>query len=121
MVRKKRVLRQNQQKSNRINKIPRDQTAVIPPSTSNTISPCDVSVYPKILNGANQTTSSLTKVQSINNPAGTAYVPTITDAGASISSGVSVYETEPVESDLDIDLLSTQYSLKRIYSHLWKF
>jgi len=85
-----------------INKIPRDQTAVIPPSTSNTISPCDVSVYPKILNGANQTTSSLTKVQSINNPAGTANVPTITDAGASISSGVSVYETEPFESDLDI-------------------
>ena len=85
-----------------INKIPRDQTAVIPPSTSNTISPCDVSVYPKVLNGANQTTSSLTKVQSINNPAGTANVPTITDAGASISSGVSVYETEPVESDLDI-------------------
>mgnify|MGYP001158423921 CR=1 FL=1 len=85
-----------------INKIPRDQTAVIPPSTSSTISPCDVSVYPKILNGANQTTSSLTKVQSINNPAGTANVPTVTDAGASISSGVSVYETEPVESDLDI-------------------
>ena len=85
-----------------INKIPRDQTAVIPPSTSSTISPCDVSVYPKILNGTNQTTSSLTKVQSINNPAGTANVPTITDAGASISSGVSVYETEPVESDLDI-------------------
>lgn len=85
-----------------INKIPRDQTAVIPPSTSSTISPCEVSVYPKILNGANQTTSSLTKVQSINNPAGTANVPTVTDAGASISSGVSVYETEPVESDLDI-------------------
>ncbi len=85
-----------------INKIPRDQTAVIPPSTSNTISPCDVSVYPKILNGANQTTSSLTKVQSINNPAGTANVPTVTDGGTSISSGVSVYETEPVESDLDI-------------------
>ena len=85
-----------------INKIPRDQTAVIPPSTSNTISPCEVSVYPKVLNGANQTTSSLTKVQSINNPAGTANVPTVTDAGASISSGVSVYETEPVESDLDI-------------------
>tara|TARA_R100001510_G_scaffold23489_1_gene20645 strand:- start:639 stop:5048 length:4410 start_codon:yes stop_codon:yes gene_type:complete len=85
-----------------INKVPRDQTAVIPPSTSSTISPCDVSVYPKILNGANQTTSSLTKVQSINNPAGTANVPTVTDAGASISSGVSVYETEPVESDLDI-------------------
>ena len=85
-----------------INKIPRDQTAVIPPSTSSTISPCDVSVYPKVLNGANQTTSSLTKVQSINNPAGTANVPTVTDAGASVSSGVSVYETEPVESDLDI-------------------
>ena len=85
-----------------INKIPRDQTAVIPPSTSTTISPCEVSVYPKVLNGANQTTSSLTKVQSINNPAGTANVPTVTDAGASISSGVSVYETEPVESDLDI-------------------
>ena len=85
-----------------INKIPRDQTAVIPPSTSNTISPCDVSVYPKVLSGANQTTSSLTKVQSINNPAGTANVPTVTDTGASVTSGVSVYETEPVESDLDI-------------------
>ena len=85
-----------------INKIPRDQTAVIPPSTSNTISPCDVSVYPKVLSGANQITSSLTKVQSINNPAGTANVPTVTDAGASVTSGVSVYETEPVESDLDI-------------------
>ena len=85
-----------------INKIPRDQTAVIPPSTGNTISPCDISVYPKVLNGANQITSSLTKVQSINNPAGTANVPTVTDAGASVTSGVSVYETEPVESDLDI-------------------
>ncbi len=85
-----------------INKIPRDQTAVIPPSTSSTISPCDTAVFPKILNGANQITSSLTKVQSINNPSGTANVPTITDAGASITSGVSVYETEPVESDLDI-------------------
>ena len=85
-----------------INKIPRDQTAVIPPSTSTTISPCDVSVYPKVLNGSNQTTSSLTKVQSINNPAGTANVPTVTDAGTSVTSGVSVYETEPVESDLDI-------------------
>ena len=85
-----------------INKIPRDQTAVIPPSTSNTISPCDVSVYPKVLSGANQTTSSLTKVQSINNPAGTANVPTVTDADVSVTSGVSVYETEPVESDLDI-------------------
>ncbi len=85
-----------------INKIPRDQTAVIPPSTGNTISPCDVSVYPKVLSGTNQTTSSLTKVQSINNPAGTANVPTVTDAGASVTSGVSVYETEPVESDLDI-------------------
>ena len=85
-----------------INKIPRDQTAVIPPSTSTTISPCNVSVYPKVLNGVNQTTSSLTKIQSINNPAGTANVPTVTDSGSAITSGVSVYETEPVESDLDI-------------------
>ena len=80
-----------------INKIPRDQTAVIPPSTSATISPCDVAVYPKVLGGVNKTTSSLTKVQSINNPAGTANVPT-----DSVTSGVSVFETEPVESDLDI-------------------
>ena len=80
-----------------INKIPRDQTAVIPPSTSSTISPCDVAVYPKILNNVNKTTSSLSKVQSINNPSGTANVPT-----DNISSGVSVFETEPVESDLDI-------------------
>ena len=85
-----------------INKIPRDQTAVIPPSTSSTISPCDVSVYPKILSGANQTTASLTKVQSINNPSGSATVPTRTDAGATVTSGIVVYETEPFESDLDI-------------------
>ncbi len=85
-----------------INKIPRDQTAVIPPSTSASISPCNVSVYPKVLNGVNQTTSSLTKIQSINNPAGTANVPTVTDSGSAITSGISVYETEPVESDLDI-------------------
>ena len=80
-----------------INKIPRDQTAVIPPSTSSTISPCDVAVYPKVLGGVNKTTASLTKVQSINNPAGTANVPT-----DSVTSGISVFETEPVESDLDI-------------------
>jgi len=85
-----------------INKIPRDQTAVIPPSTSSTISPCNVSVYPKVLSGANQTNSSLIKVQSINNPSGTANVPTITDSGSAVTSGISVYETEPVESDLDI-------------------
>jgi plastocyanin len=85
-----------------INKIPRDQTAVIPPSTSSTISPCNVSVYPKVLSGANQTSSSLIKVQSINNPSGTANVPTITDSGSAVTSGISVYETEPVESDLDI-------------------
>jgi len=80
-----------------INKVPRDQTAVIPPSTSNTISPCDVAVYPKILGGANKTTASLTKVQSINNPAGTANVPTDT-----VTSGICVFETEPFNSDLDI-------------------
>jgi len=80
-----------------INKIPRDQTAVIPPSTSATISPCDTAVYPKILGGANKTTSTLSKVQSINNPAGTANVPT-----DSATSGVAVFETEPFESDLDI-------------------
>ena len=80
-----------------INKIPRDQTAVIPPSTSNTISPCNVSVYPKILNGINKTTSSLTKVQSISNPSGNATVPT-----DGVTSGICVFETEPVTSDLDI-------------------
>ena len=80
-----------------INKIPRDQTAVIPPSTSSTISPCDIAVYPKILNGVNKTTASLTKVQSINNPSGTANVPT-----DSITSGICVFETEPFQSDLDI-------------------
>ena len=36
-----------------INKIPRDQTAVIPPTTAASISPCDTSVYPKYLNGGN--------------------------------------------------------------------
>lgn len=80
-----------------INKIPRDQTAVIPPSTSGTISPCDVAIYPKIIGGVNKTTASLTKVQSINNPAGTANVPT-----DSATSGVAVFETEPFISDLDI-------------------
>ena len=80
-----------------INKIPRDQTAVIPPSTSGTISPCEVAVYPKILGGVNKTTATLSKVQSINNPAGTANVPT-----DSVTSGVAVFETEPFESDLDI-------------------
>ena len=80
-----------------INKIPRDQTAVIPPSTSGTISPCDVAVYPKVLGGVNKTTSTLNKVQSIINPAGTANVPT-----DSVTSGVAVFETEPFESDLDI-------------------
>lgn len=80
-----------------INKIPRDQTAVIPPSTSATISPCNTAVYPKILGGTNKTTSTLSKVQSINNPAGTANVPT-----DSVTSGVAVFETEPFESDLDI-------------------
>jgi hypothetical protein len=80
-----------------INKIPRDQTAVIPPSTSQTISPCDTAIYPKILGSANKTTSTLSKVQSINNPAGTANVPT-----DSVTSGVAVFETKPFESDLDI-------------------
>lgn len=80
-----------------INKIPRDQTAVIPPSTGTSISPCNVSVYPKILNGVNKTTSSLTKVQSIANPSGNATVPT-----DGITSGICVFETEPVISDLDI-------------------
>jgi hypothetical protein len=88
-----------------INKIPRDQDAVIPPSTSATISPCDTSVYPKYVNGSNvydATYGALTKVQSINNPAGTANVTTIDNSGTSISTGLCVYETKPVESDLDI-------------------
>ena len=93
-----------------INKIPRDQDAVIPPSTAATISPCDTSVYPKYVNGSNvyQATSgnnyaaNLTSVQSINNPAGTANVTTIDNTGTSISTGLCVYETKPVESDLDI-------------------
>lgn len=93
-----------------INKIPRDQDAVIPPSTAATISPCDTSVYPKYVNGSNvyQATSgnnyaaNLTSVQSINNPAGTANVTTIDNSGTSISTGLCVYETKPVESDLDI-------------------
>ena len=88
-----------------INKIPRDQDAVIPPSTAATISPCDTSVYPKYVNGSNvydATYGALTKVQSINNPAGTANVTTIDNSGTSISTGLCVYETKPVESDLDI-------------------
>lgn len=88
-----------------INKIPRDQTAAIPPSTSATISPCNVSVYPKYVNGGNVYTSpynALTSVQSISNPSGDALVTTIDNSGGSISSGLVVYETEPVSSELDI-------------------
>ena len=93
-----------------INKIPRDQTAVIPPSTGNTISPCDVSVYPKYLGGGNVFEStptnnyagSLQSIQSIANPAGTALVNTLNNAGAGVTTGVCVFETEPVSSELDI-------------------
>ena len=88
-----------------INKIPRDQTATIPPSTSPTISPCDVSVYPKFLSGGNVYTkpyANLTKVQSIANPSGDALVTTINNSGASVTSGLCVFETEPTSSELDI-------------------
>ena len=88
-----------------INKIPRDQFAVLPPSTSPTISPCNVSVYPKYLNGGNVYTtpqSNLTKVQSIANPSGTALVTTLDNSGAAVSSGLCVFETEPVSTDIDI-------------------
>jgi len=88
-----------------INKIPRDQTAVIPPSTAATISPCNVNVYPKYLNGGNVYTSpqaNLTKVQSIGNPSGKAKVSTFDNAGNTISAGFCVFETEPVSSELDI-------------------
>jgi len=94
-----------------INKIPRDQTAAIPPSTSATISPCDVSVYPKFLNGANVYTpeagvvkpqANLTSVQSINNPSGEANVTTLDQSGSAVSAGLCVFETEPISSELDI-------------------
>jgi len=88
-----------------INKIPRDQTAVIPPSTSATISPCDVSVYPKFLSGGNvysKPQANLTKVQSIANPSGNALVTTLNNSGGSVTSGLCVFETEPVTSELDI-------------------
>ena len=93
-----------------INKIPRDQTAVIPPSTAATISPCDISVYPKYLNGtnvyestvSNNYAANLTSVQSIANPTGTALVTTVDNAGTGVSTGLCVYETEPIESELDI-------------------
>ena len=88
-----------------INKIPRDQTAAIPPSTSATISPCNVSVYPKYVNGGNvylPGVNALTSVQSIANPSGDALVTTIDNSGTPISSGLCVYETEPVSSELDI-------------------
>jgi len=88
-----------------INKIPRDQTAAIPPSTSATISPCNVSVYPKYVDGSNvysPTAGALTSVQSIANPSGDALVTTINNSGAAVSSGLAVYETEPVSSELDI-------------------
>ena len=88
-----------------INKIPRDQTAAIPPSTSATISPCNVSVYPKYLAGGNVYTSpyaALTSVQSIQNPSGDANVTTIDNSGNSVATGLCVFETEPVSSELDI-------------------
>ena len=93
-----------------INKIPRDQTAAIPPSTGSTISPCDVSVYPKYLDGgnvyqstlANNYAGSLQSIQSIANPTGTALVNTLNNAGAGVTSGICVFETEPVSSELDI-------------------
>jgi len=88
-----------------INKIPRDPTAVIPPSTSNTISPCNVNVYPKYVAGGNVYTSpqaNLTKVQSIANPSGDALVTTLDNSGGAVVSGLCVYETEPVSSELDI-------------------
>lgn len=88
-----------------INKIPRDQTAAIPPSTAATISPCNVSVYPKYLDGGNVYTSpygALTSVQSISNPSGDATVTTINNSGSGVSTGLCVFETEPVSSELDI-------------------
>jgi hypothetical protein len=88
-----------------INKIPRDQTAAIPPSTAATISPCNVSVYPKYLDGSNVYTSpygALTSVQSISNPSGDATVTTINNSGSGVSTGLCVFETEPVSSELDI-------------------
>jgi hypothetical protein len=88
-----------------INKIPRDPTAVIPPSTSATISPCNVSVYPKYLNGGNVYNADyagLTSVQSIANPSGDALVTTVDNSGAAVSSGLCVFETEPISSELDI-------------------
>jgi hypothetical protein len=88
-----------------INKIPRDQTAAIPPSTSATISPCNVSVYPKYLAGGNIYTSpysALTSVQSISNPSGDATVTTIDNSGNAVSTGLCVFETEPISSELDI-------------------
>ena len=94
-----------ERKGDSINKIPRDQDAVIPPSTSPTISPCDVSVFPKYLNGGNVYTSpqaNLTKVQSISNPSGDALVTTLDNSGTSVTSGLCVFETEPVSSELDI-------------------
>lgn len=88
-----------------INKIPRDQTAAIPPSTAATVSPCNVSVYPKYLDGGNVYTSpygALTSVQSISNPSGDATVTTINNSGSGVNTGLCVFETEPVSSELDI-------------------
>ena len=88
-----------------INKIPRDQTAVIPPSTSATISPCNVNVYPKYLAGGNVYSSpqaNLTTIQSIANPSGKALVSTFDQAGNTVATGLCVFETEPVSSELDI-------------------
>ena len=89
-----------------INKIPRDPTAVIPPSTSSTISPCDISVFPKYIAGDNVTNATaagnLTKVQSIGNPSGDALVTTLNNSNVSVSGGICVFETEPISSELDI-------------------
>ena len=77
-----------------INKIPRDTTAEDPGNA--TISPVDTRVYPKVTNGSNDSTGSLIKVQQIVIRTGDAIVP------GSPDSGLVVYETEPVISELNI-------------------
>ena len=76
-----------------VNKLPIDVTAALSPGQ--TFSPSSESVYPKIINSANDVSNNLIKVQSINTDGTLAIIPLT-------GSGTLVYETEPRESLLDI-------------------
>lgn len=64
-----------------------------------------MSVYPKYVGGQNifsTTYGALQSIQAIANPTGTASTTTVNNSGTAVTSGICVFETQPVESDLDI-------------------